>query len=263
MLCLLYFFMAVCATTIGSFTGMGGGIIMKPLMDLLHNFDVETIGVLSSVTVFFMSVVSIGKQMYARSYIPFSIAIPLSIGSVVGGYVGQQILYMIISTLRIQERVIVVQNFALAILILCVYFYMRNKTKISSHRLSGIAVTLTVGCFLGICSSFLGIGGGPINVALVIYLYSMDIKSATVCSLMTILFAQISKLGTIALSTGFMVYDLSVAPAMVVGAIIGGFIGAGLNKRCPEKSVERVFNWVQLLVLTITIYNMAQNLVRV
>lgn len=261
MLSLLYFFMAICATTIGSFTGMGGGIIVKPLMDMLHSFDVETIGVLSSITVFFMSVVSIGKQMYAKSHIPFSIAIPLSIGSVVGGFVGQQILYRIISVLRVQESVMVIQNFTLAILILCVYLYMRNKARIRSHRLSGIIVSLTVGCFLGICSSFLGIGGGPINVALVIYLYSMDIKSATICSLMTILFAQISKLVTIALSTGFMVYNLSVAPAMVIGAIAGGFVGAGLNKRCPEQTVERVFNWVQLLVLTITIYNMAKNLV--
>ena len=117
-----------------------------------------------------------------------------------------------------------------------------------------------LGCFLGICSSFLGIGGGPINVALIIYLYSVGTKAATVCSLMTILFAQISKLGTVALSTGFLVYDLSVAPAMVIGAIAGGFIGASLNKRCSEQAVERAFNGVQLLVLAIAIFNIVRNL---
>ncbi|MEG2119590.1 MAG: sulfite exporter TauE/SafE family protein, partial [Pseudoflavonifractor sp.] len=64
---LLYFLIAIGATTAGSMTGMGGGVIIKPLLDLLHGFDVETIGVLSAITVFAMSVVSIGKQMLAKT----------------------------------------------------------------------------------------------------------------------------------------------------------------------------------------------------
>ena len=67
---------------------MGGGVIIKPLMDVLHGFDVQTIGVLSSLTVFSMSVVSIGKQMLARTKIPFGTAIPLALGSVMGGLAG-------------------------------------------------------------------------------------------------------------------------------------------------------------------------------
>ena len=58
---LVYFLIAICATTVGSLTGMGGGVIIKPLMDVLHGFDVQTIGVLSAITVFAMSVVSVGK----------------------------------------------------------------------------------------------------------------------------------------------------------------------------------------------------------
>lgn len=117
-----------------------------------------------------------------------------------------------------------------------------------------------MGVFLGICSSFLGIGGGPINVALIIYLFSFDTKTATVCSLVTILFAQISKLTTVALTTGFGVFDLSIAPVMIVGAIAGGFIGASLNKKCSEAAVEKAFNAVQLLVLAISIFNIVRNL---
>ena len=84
----IYFLIAIGATTVGSLTGMGGGVIIKPLMDVLHGFDVQTIGVLSSLTVFSMSVVSIGKQMLAKTKIPFGTAIPLALGSVVGGLVG-------------------------------------------------------------------------------------------------------------------------------------------------------------------------------
>ena len=60
---ILYFLIAIGATTVGSMTGMGGGVIIKPLMDVIQGVDVETIGVLSSITVFCMSVVSIGKHI--------------------------------------------------------------------------------------------------------------------------------------------------------------------------------------------------------
>ena len=240
----LYFLIAIGATTVGSLTGMGGGVIIKPLMDVLHGFDVQTIGVLSSLTVFSMSVVSIGKQMLARTKIPFGTAIPLALGSVMGGLAGEKLLQVIVDALRANSAVTVVQN----------------VSRIPSQELRGVVVSLLVGVFLGICSSFLGIGGGPINVALIIYLFSFDTKTATVCSLVTILFAQISKLTTVALTTGFGVFDLSIAPVMIVGAIAGGFIGASLNKKCSEAAVEKAFNAVQLLVLAISIFNIVRNL---
>lgn len=257
----LYFLIAIGATTAGSMTGMGGGVIIKPVLDVIHGFDVQTIGVLSAITVFSMSVVSIGKQMLAKTKIPFRIAIPLAVGSVAGGFLGQNMLSAIVKTLQLDSLVTVVQNVLLSILILAVYIYMRNKSKIKSLTLTGIPVSLLVGVFLGVCSSFLGIGGGPINVALIIYLFSVDTKTATVCSLITILFAQISKLGTLIFTTGFAIYDLSMLPVMVVGAIAGGFIGASLNRKCKEVTVEKAFNAVQLLVLAISVFNIARNLI--
>lgn len=62
-------------------------------------------------------------------------------------------------------------------------------------------------------------------------------------------------------STGFFDFDLSIAPFMILGAILGGFIGATFNKKCSEKTVEKAFNLVQLLVLGITIFNIVRNLI--
>ena len=259
----IYFLLALGATTIGSLTGMGGGVIIKPLMDVLGDYDVQTIGVVSSITVFTMAIVSIFKQLKSKTLIPFNTAIPLSIGSIVGGFVGQKVLDFIVDKLNVNSIATVVQNIVLAILILGVIIYMKNKHRVKSRSFNGIPVCLAVGIFLGFCSSFLGIGGGPINVALIIYLFSFDTKTATVCSIVTILFAQISKLTTTALTTGFAVYDFSVVPLMVIGAVMGGFIGASVNKKCSEKTVEKAFNAVQLLVLAITIFNVIRNIISV
>lgn len=257
---IIYFLIAISATTVGSLTGMGGGVIIKPLMDVLQGYDVQTIGVLSSITVFSMSAVSIGKQMLARTKIPFDTAIPLALGSVAGGLAGEKLLHIIVAALQADAAVTVVQNVVLGLLILTVFLYMKNKDHIKGYTLRGVAPALLTGAFLGICSSFLGIGGGPINVALIIFLFSVPTKTATVCSLVTILFAQISKLASVALTTGFAAFDLSIAPVMVVGAVAGGFIGASLSKKLSEKAVERAFNAVQLLVLAIAVFNIVRNL---
>ena len=129
----LYFLIAIGATTVGSLTGMGGGVIIKPLMDVLHGFDVQTIGVLS------MSVVSIGKQMLARTKIPFGTAIPLALGSVAGGLAGEKLLQVIVDALRANSAVTVVQNVVLSLLILAVFLYMKNKSRIPSRELRGVA----------------------------------------------------------------------------------------------------------------------------
>ena len=141
----LYFLIAIGATTVGSLTGMGGGVIIKPLMDVLHGFDVQTIGVLSSLTVFSMSVVSIGKQMLARTKIPFGTAIPLALGSVAGGLAGEKLLQVIVDALRANSAVTVVQNVVLSLLILAVFLYMKNKSRIPSRELRGVVVSLLVG----------------------------------------------------------------------------------------------------------------------
>lgn len=261
MLYVVYFILALFATTVGSLTGMGGGVIIKPLMDVLGDFNVQTIGIISSITVFSMALVSVAKQIKAKTEIPFKTAIPLGIGSIIGGFSGEKLLNYIVDLFKINSVVTVIQNCVLTFLILCVFLYMKNKSKIKGKSLDGIFISLFVGVFLGICSSFLGIGGGPINVALIILLFSVSTKTATICSLITILFAQISKLTTVALTTGFSDYDLSIAPLMIAGAILGGFIGAEFNKKCKEETVEKAFNGVQLLVLSITIFNIIRNLI--
>lgn len=256
----IYIFLALFSTVAGSITGMGGGVIMKPVMDLIGNYDAATIGILSSITVFVMSVVACLRQAGKGLAIkPFNLVL-LAAGSVGGGYAGQA-LFDLISANANDRMIKIVQNSILAVLIVGIFFYMLFKDKIVSFHLKNFSFFLLVGAFLGIISSFLGIGGGPINVAILIFLFSLDVKTATFASIITILAAQLSKLATVLFTTGFGGFDLTVLPYMAVSAVVGALIGSFIKKKVSEKVIVICFNAIQVLIAGICILNIIMQVI--
>ena len=256
---LIYFLIVLLATTVGSLTGMGGGVIIKPALDMLGQYDAATIGVLSSLTVLTMSCVSIAKQIRQKARIDFRIALSLAAGSIAGGWIGDAVLGRVIASVD-NRAVVMLQNILLGLLLLGVFLYMQRKDVLPSLHARRTAAGLLTGMFAGMVSTFLGIGGGPINVAVLFFVFSMDAKTAAVNSIITIFFSQISKLSAVIVSGGFGGYDLSALPAMLVAAVIGGWLGAKLNRQLSEKQVELAFNLVQLAVFLLCLRNIFTNL---
>ena len=60
---IIYFLVAILATTIGATAGLGGGVVIKPVLDSINTFTLPTVNLLSSATIFIMAVVSIIKQL--------------------------------------------------------------------------------------------------------------------------------------------------------------------------------------------------------
>ena len=238
---------------------MGGGVIMKPVLDVLNDFDASTINLLSSLTVLSMALVSVGKHITRKTKVDYSIAVPLAIGSVLGGIAGDFGIQWIIRQAKNNQTVLFIQNLLLAALILLVFIYMQKRDKIKSLGLKGCFPAAMAGLLLGSISSFLGIGGGPLNVALIIFFFSMPIKMATVSSLVIILFAQLAKLGTAVAFGELLTHNLTMLPPMIIGAIVGGLIGAKLHAQLSEKKVEFLFNGAQILVFIITLTNIFRN----
>lgn len=257
---ILYFLIALAATAAGSVTGMGGGVILKPVLDALGGFDAATANLLSSVTVFVMALVSVIKRIRQKAEIKPKMAMPLAAGSLLGGSAGQFILAGIISAFHADRLVVVLQNACLAISILAVFLYIQKGDCRSTLNFMGTASALLTGILIGTISTFLGIGGGPINVALLILVCACDIKTAALYSITTVLFAQASKLSFVLLSGGFFSCDLSMLPSMVMGAVLGGWTGSWLSQRLSEMKVERAFNSIQVLVFIICLFNIFHHL---
>ncbi len=253
---LVCFFIAIASTTVGALTGMGGGVIIKPVLDIFGHYNAATINILSSLTVLIMSVVSVGKMLAGRkASLDLAIAAPLAIGGLVGGNTGKWLLEMIFKATGAGNQAIAVQNTVLALLIIPVIIFMRRKDLMPRLDKRGKGPALAVGLLLGIFSAFLGIGGGPFNVVGIMMVLGMETKLAAVYSLFIILFSQAASAVLTAVQTGFSPFDLSMLPAMAVGAVAGGFLGAKLHSQLSGKRVETLFNLIQITVLVLCIVN--------
>lgn len=251
---IIYFFVALLSTIAGSMAGLGGGVIIKPVLDFLGDYNLATIGVLSSFTVFSMAVVSIIKQLTYKNKFDIKNTGALAIGSILGGLLGQKLLTFILNNIT-SRSVSLIQSGVLAVLLIFVYIYINNKEKFKSFKIDNFILSIVIGIFLGAIAAFLGIGGGPINVAFLTIFFSMDAKNAARDSVMIILFSQAAKLLTITFGTGFSGYDLTMLPYMIFGGIFGGFIGAKFNRMFSNKIILRVFNVVVVLIIGLNIYN--------
>lgn len=252
---ILYFLIAIISTIIGSAAGIGGGVIIKPTLDALSKYSLPTVNLLSSSTIFIMSIVTVFYQLKKKNKINSKNTIIVAIGSIIGGVIGQKIMTLLTSS-RININIINnVQSVMLIILLLIVFIYMKNKSNIKTYNINNITLIGLLGLFLGAISAFLGIGGGPMNVAAFTILFSMSANEAARNSIIVIFFSQGSKILSIALTTGFSNYKLEMLPIMLIGGVLGGIIGYRLNKSVSEKNIVKVFNTVLIAIVILNVYN--------
>lgn len=258
---IIYFLIGLIACTAGAMAGLGGGIIIKPLLDMLGHYDLSTIGILSAATVFSMSVVSLVEARNSSLHINWRNSLFIAIGSIAGGFMGKGIFNYFVIHSGLSMVIGIIQSILLAILLIIIFIFMKYNHRIKTYQVQNRALILFVGLILGLLSAFLGIGGGPLNVALLVYIFSMNTKDASINSIFIIFFSQLSSLILVATSTGFAPYDLSMIWFMVPGGILGGMIGSSLVKKISTSVVERIFNITLLIIILITIYNIVMELV--
>ena len=247
---ILYSLVILSATTVGAIAGLGGGVIIKPLLDMIGYHDATTIGFYSCVAVFTMCVVSIIKQLRKGFQLDIKTVVYISIGSSLGGLFGYYS----------DQNVKLIQSILLLITLILILIYTLKKDKIKSFHIKNFLSIFTLGLFLGTVSVFLGIGGGPLNVSLLILLFSYGMKQATIYSIATIFFSQLSKLSSIIISGNIMSLDLSFVPFICASAILGGYIGTMMNQKLSDSRVEKIYVIVLFTLIGISLYNIFVNI---
>ena len=251
---LMYFTIAIGATIIGSASGLGGGIIIKPILDFLGHYNVVAIGILSCFTVFFMAVVSVIHQIKNKTKINFRRTGLIGVGAIVGGILGDKIMSLVLSLFN-ETIVAATQSTILAVLFILIYIYMKNKERYKSYKVENSIACILIGVLLGTIASFLSIGGGPINVCVLTIFFSMNAKEAAVDAITVMLFSQGSKLATIVQAGTLHNVDYKILIFMIIGGILGGLIGSKLNNKLKAEQILKMFNSFLIILIILNIYN--------
>lgn len=253
-LALLYLLIGLGATIIGSLAGFGGGILIKPILDFLGHYDLKTIGFLSASTVFAMAIVSVYTRRRMFKDMRVDHAVLLAVGSILGGIFGKGIFQMFSHLSWIGMA----QTGALIIIFSAVLYYVNHKHQFKQFHIESRVMVLLIGLILGLMASFLDIGGGPHNVAILSLLFAFDTKKAGFYSIFIIFFSQLASLVSTMVSGALSSIDLSMLLFMVIGGISGGVIGSRLAKFLAIETVEKVFNVTIFLLILLNIYNFIQ-----
>jgi uncharacterized membrane protein YfcA len=248
-----YFLVIIFSNMIGAISGMGGGVIIKPVLDLIGRHSVAAISFYSSVAVFIMAGVSTLRQAKNGIQLKFAPVLCVAFGAIIGGFLGNIVFDTLLSLFGKGAYVQLVQIILTILTLLFAFFYSKYEWK--SFHLQHFGWYVFCGILLGFLASLLGIGGGPINVSLLMLMFAMPIKEAAVYSICTILFSQFAKLTTIAATTGFFIYDMSMMFFIIPAAILGGVFGAKISNILAPDKVTLIFQSVILLVLLINVYN--------
>lgn len=259
MLGILFFVICFFASVIGAICGIGGGVIIKPLLDTFGVYDVSTISFLSGCTVLSMTTYSVLKsKLSGKTTVENNTVVPLGIGAALGGLLGKVLFSYIKSVSEDPERVGLVQAFCLMIVTFGTLVYTIFKHRIKTLQVDLLLVKAIIGTILGVMSSFLGIGGGPINLVVLFYFFSMGTKEAAENSLYIIFFSQVASLISTIVTASVPEFEILILILMVLGGILGGICGRSVNKKMQDGTVDRLFIGLMVAMILINIYNIYQ-----
>lgn len=253
---ILLFMVCFGACVIGSICGIGGGVIIKPVLDAFGIFNVSTASFLSSCTVLAMSACSVVRNLSGgKSDIDLQRGTFLGIGAALGGITGKYLFESVRGLFSDSNTVGAVQAAALFLITGATLLYTLKKERIRTLEVQNCVLCGAVGLVLGIMSSFLGIGGGPVNLVVLFYFFSMPTKAAAQNSLYIILLSQMSSLLMTLMTQSLPSFSMPVLVGMVCTGILGGMIGRMISRRINTAVVDCLFRGLLFLIMGICIYN--------
>lgn len=258
---LLFFTISFLASIIGTICGIGGGIIIKPVLDATGIMTISSINFLSGCTALTISLVSMLRSLkYKNKEIVFSISTPLAVGASIGGILGKEIFQYILINFSDKNKVISFQAIILIAITIGTLLYSIYTPMIKTLRVTNPLACGIIGLILGLFSSLLGIGGGPINIAVLQFFFSMETKISSKNSLYIIMFSQFFGLTTTIINGYIPEFKITILLLMILGGFFGGLLGNKINKHISSRNVNKLLIIVMISIILINLNNIAISL---
>lgn len=266
-------FTGIFAGILGALMGVGGGIIVVPILVLVFGFDIK-IAVVSSLFAVVASSTAAGSVYVGKGLANMRLGMWLEVATTLGGIAGGLVAVFVSSHL-----ITMIFSFLMMIIAFLV-FRAKDKPKVvksedaessqaesftaeeDAHSLSGSYYDVgsrstihyqversflgsIISFFAGMLSGLLGVGGGFIKVPAMHLGMNVPIKVATATSNFMIGVTAISSLFVYFMKG--MVYPLVAAP-VAIGVVGGALYGTTLAQKISPALMKKVFAILLVLV---------------
>ena len=217
-------FVGIFIGTMSGFFGIGGGMILVPILLALGFGIKDAIGI-SIVQMVFSSIY--GSYLnHKKGSLIIGEGIFAGLGGFVGGYIGGYVTHFI------PDSVLQFTFFGLLLFALFRLFFSKNHEDDAQTKTLNKGLLFGIGVGIGIFSITLGIGGSIILTPLLVGLLHYPLKKAVSAGLFFVVFSSVAGLisrlsnGTIDFSNG-----LVVAIASLVGVALGIWLKDHVNSK--------------------------------
>ncbi|MFI5237885.1 MAG: sulfite exporter TauE/SafE family protein [Ignavibacteriales bacterium] len=244
--------------------GIGGGLIFVPLLYFL----LPTLGIPDSSLAYF----TIGTSLFtgaiavsnsavlhikAKNFIKKP-AVLVSIGAAISAAITP------FFVVNVESKTLeIIFASVMFVILMSILFESKNKKWLTLSKQLDERYFLPLGLFVGIFSSFIGLGGGIIYLPALMNLFFIEARKAVgtsaIITSVTMIIATISYLfqgfnyvptsGTL----GFIV--LPAAIPLGIGAVIGSFIGVRLSQRSSSFVIKKVFAGILIIAIIRILFN--------
>ena len=224
------------AGLLGSIIGLGGGIIIVPVLTFF-GFP-PTLTASNSIFAVFSNAAASSISYAKQKKIEYSIGLKLGLlsipGTVIGAYISADITPSLFKIL-----------FGLILISASIYIFSKRKIEPKSYNISKQIMILAIGAsFLaGIISGLFGVGGGIVFVPMMVIAMGLSMKNAAPTSQFILLFASASALIT---HTLLGHPDFYQALLLSSGAFVGGLVGARLSLEIKENVLKILISIVMI-----------------
>ncbi|MGL6166667.1 MAG: TSUP family transporter [Fusobacteriaceae bacterium] len=132
---ILYFLVCVGASILGAISGIGGGVIIKPILDAIGTMNVSAISFLSGCTVLGMTTMTLYRNSKAGIKPEKERGTYLAIGASLGGLLGKQVFDSLRAYSGNSQIAGAAQSFTLALVTTGVLIFTIKKSKIVPYNI--------------------------------------------------------------------------------------------------------------------------------
>ena len=218
--------------------GIGGGAVFVPALVYVAGWSIKEATAASLATFVFGALSGTLRSLRGENPVNWKAAALLSSVVAPSALVG-------VAINRFSPEAVVQLAFAAFLIILAYPVAYARPPAAEGSRSIRPAFVLLAGVGVGIMAGLVGIGGTVLMIPLMVLGLGLRVKTAMATSLaITILTGIVGSAGYIVAGFG----RLSSLPPLIVGAMLGAWLGASSRERIPETVLQRGFALFMIVV---------------